>query len=50
MGERFVAKVIGRGKVTIPVWIRELMGVRDGDYVRLEFVEVVMKGDGGEGR
>lgn len=47
LGERFVARVIGRGKVTIPVWIRELMDVRDGDYIRLEFVEVVMKGGGG---
>jgi len=46
--ERFVAKVFSGGKVTIPVRIRELMGVRDGDYVRLEFLEVVLKGDGGE--
>ena len=43
-----MAKVFSGGKVTIPVRIRELMGVRDGDYVRLEFLEVVLKGDGGE--
>lgn len=42
--ERFVARVFGGGKVTIPVRVRELLGVRDGDYVRLEVVEVIGKG------
>ena len=45
MKERFMARVIGGGKVTIPVRIREVLGIRDGDYVRLELVEVLRKGD-----
>jgi len=36
-----VAKVFSGGKVTIPVRVRDLLGVRDGDYVRLEVVGVI---------
>ena len=43
--ERFVARVFGGGKVTIPSTVRELLRVRDGDYVRLEVVEVIKRGD-----
>jgi len=42
--ERFVARVFGGGKVTIPVRVRELLGVGDGDYVRLEVVKVIRRG------
>ena len=41
MVERFVAKVFRGGKVTIPVRVRELLGIRDGDYVRLEVIGVI---------
>jgi hypothetical protein len=43
--ERFVAKVFGGGKVTIPVRVRELLGIGDGDYVRLEVLEVIRRGE-----
>jgi len=43
--ERFVARVFGGGKVTIPVRVRELLGIRDGDYVRLEVLEVIRRGE-----
>lgn len=40
--ERFVAKVLQGGKVTIPRRVRELLDVNDGDYVRLDLVEVIV--------
>jgi AbrB family looped-hinge helix DNA binding protein len=39
--ERFVAGVLQDGKVTIPKRLRELLGVVEGDYVRLDLVEVI---------
>jgi len=39
--EQFVCRVFQGGKVTIPKRLRELLGVGDGDYVRLGVVEVV---------
>ena len=39
--EQFVCRVFQGGKVTIPKRLRELLGVDDGDYVRLGLVEVV---------
>jgi AbrB family looped-hinge helix DNA binding protein len=39
--EQFVVRVFQGGKVTIPKRVRELLGVEDGDYVRLGVVEVV---------
>ena len=39
--EQFVAKVFQGGKVTVPKRLRELLGVEDGDYVRLALVEVI---------
>jgi len=38
-----VARVVGGGKVTIPMRVRDLLGIRDGDYVRLSLVEVVKR-------
>ena len=40
-----MARVFGGGKVTIPVRVRELLGIRDGDYVRLEVLEVIRRGE-----
>lgn len=39
--EQFVARVFQGGKVTIPKRLRELLGIEDGDYVRLGVVEVI---------
>ncbi len=39
--ERFVAKVLQNGKVTIPKRLRELNSVKEGDYVRLDLLEVI---------
>lgn len=39
--EQFVARVFQGGKVTIPMRLRELVEVKDGDYVRLALVEVI---------
>ena len=39
--EQFVARVFQGGKVTVPKRLRELVGVKDGDYVRLSLVEVI---------
>jgi len=33
--EEFVVRVFKGGKVTVPKRLRELLGVEDGDYVRL---------------
>jgi len=41
--EQFVARVFQGGKVTIPKRLRELLGVGDGDYVRLSLVEVIKR-------
>jgi len=41
--EEFVARVFGGGKVTVPKRLRELLGVEDGDYVRLGVVEVLRR-------
>jgi len=34
--------------VTVPVHVRELCGVCDGDYVRLELVEVLKRDASGD--
>jgi bifunctional DNA-binding transcriptional regulator/antitoxin component of YhaV-PrlF toxin-antitoxin module len=43
--EEFVVRVFKGGKVTVPKRLRELLGVTDGDYVRLALVEVLKKED-----
>jgi bifunctional DNA-binding transcriptional regulator/antitoxin component of YhaV-PrlF toxin-antitoxin module len=45
--EEFVARVFAGGKVTVPRRLRDLLGVGDGDYVRLAVVEVLRKGEDG---
>ena len=43
-----MVRVFQSGKVTIPKRVRELLGVEDGDYVRLGVVEVIkLKGKKG---
>lgn len=38
-----MARVFAEGKVTIPLRIRDLLKIEDGDYVRLSIIEVVKK-------
>lgn len=45
--EEFVARVFSGGKVTVPRRLRELLGVEDGDYVRLALVEVLKRDEAG---
>jgi len=40
MGTRFIAKVIQLGRITIPIEIRKLLGIREGDFVELEIKNV----------
>jgi len=39
--EQFVARVFQDGKVTVPKRLRELLDIKNGDYVRLNVVEVI---------
>ncbi len=38
-----MAKVVGDGKVTIPLRIRDLMNIEDGDYARITITETIKK-------
>ncbi len=37
-GAPFVGKVVGKGKVTVPKNVRDLLGLKEGDYA--EFIAV----------
>jgi len=41
VGEVFVARVLSGGKVTIPLLVREVLKIREGDYVRVSISEVI---------
>jgi bifunctional DNA-binding transcriptional regulator/antitoxin component of YhaV-PrlF toxin-antitoxin module len=41
--ESFVAKVYARGKVTIPLSVREVLNIKDDDYVRVSITEVIKR-------
>jgi len=43
VAEQFVAKVYARGKVTIPLPVREVLNIEDGDYVRVSIMEVIRR-------
>ena len=43
-----MVKVFKGGKLTVPIHIRELYSVCDGDYVRVELVEVLKRDGQGE--
>lgn len=36
MSESFVAQVIADGRVTIPLPLRKLLGIKDGDFVKIQ--------------
>jgi len=39
----FIAEVFHNGKITIPRTIREILDIKDGDYVRIAVIEIVNK-------
>ena len=41
--EQFVARVYSRGKVTIPLPVREVLNIEDNDYVRVSVTEVIKR-------
>jgi bifunctional DNA-binding transcriptional regulator/antitoxin component of YhaV-PrlF toxin-antitoxin module len=43
VGEVFVARVVAGGKVTIPLLVREVLKIEEGDYVRVSITEVIRK-------
>jgi bifunctional DNA-binding transcriptional regulator/antitoxin component of YhaV-PrlF toxin-antitoxin module len=42
---KFIAKVVGGGKVTIPLEVRNVMGISDGMHVEM-LVKIVPKSNG----
>jgi bifunctional DNA-binding transcriptional regulator/antitoxin component of YhaV-PrlF toxin-antitoxin module len=46
VAEQFVARVFGRGKVTIPLAVRDVLNLEDGDYVRVSITEVIKRSKG----
>lgn len=45
VAESFVARVFACGKVTIPLSVREVLGIEDCDYVRVSITEVIKKSE-----
>ena len=43
VGEVFVARVVAGGKVTIPLLVREVLKIEEGDYVRVSINQVIKK-------
>jgi bifunctional DNA-binding transcriptional regulator/antitoxin component of YhaV-PrlF toxin-antitoxin module len=43
VGEVFVARVVAGGKVTIPLLVREVLKIKEGDYVRINISQVIKK-------
>ncbi|HKZ94935.1 MAG TPA: AbrB/MazE/SpoVT family DNA-binding domain-containing protein [Candidatus Bathyarchaeia archaeon] len=41
--EVFVARVVVGGKVTIPLLVREVLRIEEGDYVRVSISQVIKK-------
>ena len=46
VAEQFVAQVFARGKVTIPLAVRNVLNLEDGDYVRVSITEVIRSSKG----
>jgi bifunctional DNA-binding transcriptional regulator/antitoxin component of YhaV-PrlF toxin-antitoxin module len=43
VGEVFMARVVAGGKVTIPLLVREVLKIEEGDYVRVSISQVIKK-------
>jgi len=39
----FAVRVVAGGKVTIPLLVREVLKIKEGDYVRISINEVIKK-------
>jgi bifunctional DNA-binding transcriptional regulator/antitoxin component of YhaV-PrlF toxin-antitoxin module len=46
VAEQFVARVFARGKVTVPLAVRNVLNLEDGDYVRVSITEVIKRSKG----
>jgi bifunctional DNA-binding transcriptional regulator/antitoxin component of YhaV-PrlF toxin-antitoxin module len=46
VAEQFVAQVFARGKVTVPLAVRDVLNLEDGDYVRVSITEVIKRSKG----
>ncbi len=42
---RFVKRINDRGTLTLPVEIRDVLGIEDGDIVELEVLRIVRKAE-----
>ncbi len=45
-----MARVVAGGKVTIPLLVREVLKIREGDYVRVSISEVIKMRQEHEGK
>ena len=43
VGEVFVARVLVGGKVTVPLLVRDVLRIEEGDYVRVTITEVIKR-------
>lgn len=43
VGEVFVARVLVGGKVTVPLLVRDVLRIEEGDYVRVAITEVIKR-------
>lgn len=43
VGEVFVARVLVGGKVTVPLLVRDVLKIEEGDYVRVAITEVIKR-------
>lgn len=46
MTEKFVVQIVEGGRITIPKPVRDVMHLKQGDYVRVEVLEKVKKNEG----
>jgi hypothetical protein len=46
VGEVFVARVLVGGKVTVPLLVRDVLRIEEGDYVRVSIMEVIESSKG----
>jgi AbrB family looped-hinge helix DNA binding protein len=44
----FTRKVSENGKLTLPKEVRELQGIKEGDFVRVQILEVIRRAPDGD--
>ena len=40
---KFLAEVIAAGRITIPKTVRKILGIKEGDFVKVEIIEVIRR-------